>query len=189
VSRLWVRPAYLAKHPPIKDRHNLAKHHIIAVHQFWVSDAWISSRRKARRFPPLQPRTVQFAPRCTVQQRPLRGGVGRIRCCVLPRLYSITRPEFCADWLNLTIVLADSEHPPLPVPIWYGRPGAWRSRRCRRVLWTFAYQIPFAFRFARTRPLRGNTSALSVAGTRLTSLNSRHFLTQTLRPKSSQSMG
>ena len=54
-------PAYLAKHPPIKEPADLAKHHIVAFSNFGL-DAWSFVPAKGSSIP----RTVQFAPRCTV---------------------------------------------------------------------------------------------------------------------------
>jgi DNA-binding transcriptional LysR family regulator len=52
-------PAYLAKHPPIKNPADLAKHQIIAFTNFGL-DAWSFIPAKGSSIP----RTVQFAPRC-----------------------------------------------------------------------------------------------------------------------------
>ena len=54
-------PQYLAKHPPIKKPADLAKHHIIAFSNFGL-DAWNFVPAKGSSIP----RTVQFAPRYTV---------------------------------------------------------------------------------------------------------------------------
>jgi DNA-binding transcriptional LysR family regulator len=101
-------PAYLAKHPPIKEPADLAKHHIIAFTNFGL-DAWNFIPAKGSSIP----RTVQFAPRCTVNTvRAARASA--VFGCGLTRLYSYHVAEYVRDG-RLTIVLADAEHPPLPV--------------------------------------------------------------------------
>jgi DNA-binding transcriptional LysR family regulator len=101
-------PAYLAKHSPIKEPADLAKHHIIAFTNFGL-DAWNFIPTKGSSIP----RTVQFAPRCTVNTvRAARASA--VFGCGLTRLYSYHVAEYVKDG-RLTIVLADAEHPPLPV--------------------------------------------------------------------------
>src|SRR5580704_18359944 len=54
-------PAYLAKHPPIREPGDLTNNHIIAFTNFGLN-AWSFIPTKGSSIP----RTVQFAPRCTV---------------------------------------------------------------------------------------------------------------------------
>src|SRR3977135_3142135 len=101
-------PRYLAKHPPIKKPAELAKHHIIAFSNFGL-DAWNFVPAKGSSIP----RTVQFVPRCTVNS--VRAALESAASgCGLTRLYSYHVAEFVTDE-RLKIVLADAEHPPLPV--------------------------------------------------------------------------
>ena len=101
-------PGYLAKHPPIKKPADLAKHHIIAFSNFGL-DAWSFVPAKGSSIP----RTVQFVPRCTVNS--VRAAVASAASgCGLTRLYSYHVAEYVRDG-RLKIVLADAEHPPLPV--------------------------------------------------------------------------
>jgi DNA-binding transcriptional LysR family regulator len=101
-------PAYLAKHPPVKEPADLAKHHIIAFSNFGL-DAWNFVPPKGSSIP----RTVQFAPRCIVNS--VRAAVASaVAGCGLTRLYSYHVAEYVKDG-RLKIVLADAEHPPLPV--------------------------------------------------------------------------
>jgi DNA-binding transcriptional LysR family regulator len=75
-------PAYLAKHPPIKEPADLAKHHIVAFSNFGL-DAWSFVPPKGSSIP----RTVQFAPRCTVNS--VRAALASaVSGCGLTRLYS-----------------------------------------------------------------------------------------------------
>jgi DNA-binding transcriptional LysR family regulator len=101
-------PQYLAKHPPIKKPADLAKHRIIAFSNFGL-DAWNFVPAKGSSIP----RTVQFAPRYTVNS--VRVAVASaISGLGLTRLYSYHVAECVRDG-RLKIVLADAEHPPLPV--------------------------------------------------------------------------
>ena len=101
-------PQYLAKHPPIKKPADLAKHQIIAFSNFGL-DAWNFVRAKGSSIP----RTVQFVPRYTVNS--VRAAVASaISGLGLTRLYSYHVAECVKDG-RLKIVLADAEHPPLPV--------------------------------------------------------------------------
>jgi DNA-binding transcriptional LysR family regulator len=101
-------PQYLAKHPPIKKPADLAKHRIIAFSNFGL-DAWNFVPAKGLSIP----RTVQFAPRYTVNS--VRVAVASaISGLGLTRLYSYHVAECVRDG-RLKIVLADAEHPPLPV--------------------------------------------------------------------------
>jgi DNA-binding transcriptional LysR family regulator len=101
-------PAYLAKHPPIKEPADLAKHHIIAFTNFGL-DAWSFVPAKGSSIP----RTVQFAPRCTVNSV-RAAAASAVSGCGLTRLYSYHVAQFVKDG-RLKIVLANAEHPPLPV--------------------------------------------------------------------------
>jgi DNA-binding transcriptional LysR family regulator len=101
-------PRYLAKYPPIKNPADLAKHRIIAFSNFGL-DAWSFVPAKGSSIP----RTVQFAPRCTVNS--VRAAAASAASgCGLTRLYSYHVGEYVRDG-RLEIVLADAEHPPLPV--------------------------------------------------------------------------
>ena len=101
-------PGYLAKHPPIKKPADLAKHHIIAFSNFGL-DAWSFVPAKGSSIP----RTIQFVPRCTVNS--VRAAVASAASgCGLTRLYSYHVAEYVRDG-RLKIILADAEHPPLPV--------------------------------------------------------------------------
>jgi DNA-binding transcriptional LysR family regulator len=101
-------PAYLAKHPPIKEPADLAKHHIIAFTNFGL-DAWVFMPAKGSSIP----RTVQFAPKCTVNSV-RAAAASAVSGCGLTRLYSYHVAQFVKEG-RLKIVLADAEHPPLPV--------------------------------------------------------------------------
>jgi DNA-binding transcriptional LysR family regulator len=101
-------PQYLAKHPPIKKPADVAKHHIIAFSNFGL-DAWSFVPVKGSSIP----RTVQFVPRCTVNS--VRAALESAASgCGLTRLYSYHVAEYVRNG-RLKIVLADAEHPPLPV--------------------------------------------------------------------------
>ncbi|MEX2741733.1 LysR family transcriptional regulator [Rhizobium mongolense] len=101
-------PRYLATHPRVEEPADLTKHQIVAFTNFGL-DSWS--------FTPAQgssiPRTVQFTPRCivnSVRAAAASAAAGR----GLTRLYSYHVAEYVRDG-RLTIVLADAEHPPLPV--------------------------------------------------------------------------
>jgi DNA-binding transcriptional LysR family regulator len=101
-------PEYLAKHPPIKKPADLTRHQIIAFVNFGL-DAWS--------FVPANgcsiPQTIQFVPRFTVNS--VRAAAeSAISGCGLTRLYSYHVAECVRDG-RLKIVLADAEHPALPV--------------------------------------------------------------------------
>jgi len=101
-------PQYLAKHPPIKKPADLVKHHIIAFSNFGL-DAWNFVPAKGTSIP----RTVQFVPRCTVNS--VRAAAESAASgCGLTRLYCYHVAEYLRNG-RLKIVLADAEHPPLPV--------------------------------------------------------------------------
>jgi DNA-binding transcriptional LysR family regulator len=101
-------PQYLAKHAPIKKPADLAKHRIIAFSNFGL-DAWNFVPAKGSSVP----QTVQFAPRYTVNS--VRAAVASATSGLgLTRLYSYHVAECVRDG-RLKIVLANAEHPPLPV--------------------------------------------------------------------------
>lgn len=101
-------PRYLAAHPRIIEPADLAKHQIVAFTNFGL-DSW--------GFTPAQgsaiPRTVHFTPRFTVNT--VRAAVAStLAGRGLTRLYSYHVAEYVRDG-RLRVVLADAEHPPLPV--------------------------------------------------------------------------
>jgi len=101
-------PGYLAKHPPILEPADLAKHQIVAFTDFGL-DSWSFTPAKGSSIP----RTVQFAPRSAVNS--VRAAVASaLSGCGLTRLYSYHVAEYVRDG-RLKIILADAEHPPLPV--------------------------------------------------------------------------
>jgi DNA-binding transcriptional LysR family regulator len=101
-------PAYLAKHPPIKEPADLTKHQIIAFSNFGL-ESWNFVPAKGSSIP----RTVQFAPRCTVNSV-RAAAASAVSGRGLTRLYSYHVAEYVRDG-RLKIVLADAEYPPLPV--------------------------------------------------------------------------
>jgi len=101
-------PRYLAAHPHITEPADLAKHEIVAFTNFGL-DSWIFTPAKGSS----TPRTVQFAPRFTVNT--VRAAVASAAAGRgVTRLYSYHVAEHVKDG-RLAIVLADAEHPPLPV--------------------------------------------------------------------------
>jgi DNA-binding transcriptional LysR family regulator len=101
-------PRYLAAHPVIREPADLAQHQIVAFTNFGL-DSWSFTPAKGSSIP----RTVQFAPRLvvnTVRAAAASAVAGR----GLTRLYSYHVAEHVKDG-RLKIVLADAEHPPLPV--------------------------------------------------------------------------
>lgn len=101
-------PRYLADHPRIDEPADLAKQQIVAFTNFGL-DSWSFTPARGSTIP----RTVQFAPRCmmnTVRSAVASAVAGR----GLTRLYSYHVAEQVRD-RQLEIVLADAEHPPLPV--------------------------------------------------------------------------
>lgn len=101
-------PRYLADHPRIGEPADLAKHQIVAFINFGL-DSWSFTPAKGSSVP----RTVHFAPRFvvnTVRAAVASALVGR----GLTRLYSYHVAGHVKDG-RLKIVLADAEHPPLPV--------------------------------------------------------------------------
>ncbi|MDI7862656.1 LysR family transcriptional regulator [Rhizobiaceae bacterium n13] len=101
-------PRYLAHHPRIEEPTDLAKHQIVAFSNFGL-DSWS--------FTPLPgssiPRTVHFTPRCIVNTV-RAAAASAVAGTGLTRLYSYHIAEHVRDG-RLSIVLADAEHPPLPV--------------------------------------------------------------------------
>jgi DNA-binding transcriptional LysR family regulator len=101
-------PRYLAAHPVIREPADLAQHQIVAFTNFGL-DSWSFTPAKGSSIP----RTVQFVPRLvvnTVRAAAASAVAGR----GLTRLYSYHVAEHVKDG-RLKIVLADAEHPPLPV--------------------------------------------------------------------------
>lgn len=101
-------PRYLAQHPVIDEPADLAKHRIIAMTHFGM-DSWSFPPRRGSSVP----RTVQFAPRLVVNT---------VRAAVASAAegHGVTRlfSYHIADEIHegrLQILLADDEHPPLPV--------------------------------------------------------------------------
>jgi DNA-binding transcriptional LysR family regulator len=101
-------PRYLAAHPVIREPADLAQHQIVAFTNFGL-DSWSFTPAKGSSIP----RTVQFVLRLvvnTVRAAAASAVAGR----GLTRLYSYHVAEHVKDG-RLKIVLADAEHPPLPV--------------------------------------------------------------------------
>ena len=101
-------PRYLANHPRIGEPADLAKHQIVAFTNFGL-DSWSFTPAKGSTIP----RTVHFTPRLvvnSVRAAAASAAAGR----GLTRLYSYHVAEYVRDG-RLKIVLADAEHPPLPV--------------------------------------------------------------------------
>ncbi len=101
-------PRYLAAHPRIDEPADLARHQIVAFTNLGL-DSWNFIPAKGSTIP----RTVQFTPRLTVNT--VRAAVASaVAGRGLVRLYSYHVAEHVRDG-RLKIVLADAEHPPLPV--------------------------------------------------------------------------
>ncbi len=103
-------PHYLARHPPIEQPGDLAKHQIIAFAQFGL-DSWS--------FPPLSgspiPRTVQFTPRLVIDTT--RGAVATaVDGRGVTRAFTYQIAEHVRKG-ELEIVLTDHEFPPVPVHV------------------------------------------------------------------------
>ena len=101
-------PRYLAENPRIEEPADLAKHQIVAMHNFGL-DSWT--------FPPAPgsavSRTVQFAPRIVVNS--VRAALASaVEGLGVTRLYSYHLADRVRDG-SLQIVLAHAEHEPLPV--------------------------------------------------------------------------
>lgn len=101
-------PAYLAGHPPIVEPADLAAHRIIAFSNHGL-DSWSFTPARGSTIP----RTVQFAPRLTVNT--VRAAAASAIAGVgVTRLYSYHVAEAVQSG-RLRVVLADAEHPALPV--------------------------------------------------------------------------
>ena len=101
-------PRYLADHPRIREPADLAKQQIVAFTNFGL-DSWSFTPAKGSSIP----RTVQFAPKLVVNS--VRAAAASAMAGRgLTRLYSYHVAEHVRDG-RLKIVLADAEHPPLPV--------------------------------------------------------------------------
>jgi DNA-binding transcriptional LysR family regulator len=101
-------PRYLTSHPRIDEPGDLAKHQIIAFSNFGL-DSWSFTPAKGSTIP----RTVHFTPRCIVNS--VRAAAASAAADGgLTRLYSYHVASYVRDG-RLKIVLADAEHPPLPV--------------------------------------------------------------------------
>ncbi len=101
-------PRYLANHPRIDEPADLAKHQIVAFTNFGL-DSWTFTPAEGS----LIPRTVQFTPRCIVNS--VRAATDSAAAGTgLTRLYSYHVARYVSDG-RLKIVLADAEHPPMPV--------------------------------------------------------------------------
>jgi DNA-binding transcriptional LysR family regulator len=103
-------PSYLAKHPPIDQPGDLARHQIIAMNHFGV-DSWS--------FPPIDgstiPRTAQFTPRFVVDS--VRAAVASaVEGRGVTRLFSYQVAAHVRDG-GLRILLRSDEHAPLPVHV------------------------------------------------------------------------
>ena len=101
-------PRYLADHPRIREPADLAKHQIVAFTNFGLN-SWSFTPAKGSSIP----RTVQFTPRLVVN-RVRAAAASAVAGRGLTRLYSYHVAEYVRDG-RLKIVLADAEHPPLPV--------------------------------------------------------------------------
>ena len=101
-------PRYLAQQPRIAEPADLAKHQIIAFTNFGL-DSWNFTPGKGS----IIPRTVQFAPRIIVNS--VRAAVASaVAGRGLTRLYSYHVAKEVGDG-RLEVVLAEAEHPALPV--------------------------------------------------------------------------
>ena len=104
---LVAAPRYLKQNPRIREPSDLVKHQIIAMAH--IPHSW--------NFPPLPgsavPRTIQFAPRLVINS--IRGAVASaVGGRGVARFFSYQVAEHVRQG-ELEIVLADHEHPPLPV--------------------------------------------------------------------------
>ncbi|MBB4566471.1 LysR family transcriptional regulator [Rhizobium leucaenae] len=101
-------PRYLAGNPDIVEPSDLTKHHIVAFSNFGL-DSWSFTPAKGSPIP----RTVHFTPRYIVNS--VRAAAASAAAGIgLTRLYSYHVAEYVRDG-RLKIVLADAEHPALPV--------------------------------------------------------------------------
>jgi DNA-binding transcriptional LysR family regulator len=101
-------PRYLASHPRIQEPADLAEHEIVSFTNFGL-DSWTFIPAKGSAIP----RTVQFAPRLTVNTV-RAAAASAIAGRGLTRLYSYHVADAVRDG-RLEIVLADAEYPALPV--------------------------------------------------------------------------
>jgi len=101
-------PAYLAHHPKIVEPSDLAQHAIIAFTNFEL-ESWNFAPAAGS----AAPRTLHFTPRLTVNTVPAALG-SAIAGVGLTRLYSYHVADAVRAGL-LEVVLADAEHPPVPV--------------------------------------------------------------------------
>jgi DNA-binding transcriptional LysR family regulator len=101
-------PRYLAAHPRLAEPADLAQHPIVAFTNFGL-DSWSFTPAKGASIP----RTVQFTPRIVVNSV-RAAAASAIAGLGLTRLYSYHVAEPVQDG-RLQIVLADAEHPPVPV--------------------------------------------------------------------------
>ena len=101
-------PGYLARRPRISEPADLASHEIIAFTNFGI-DSWSFAPAAGSRVP----RVVHFVPRLTVNT--VRAALASaIRGRGLTRLYSYHVAEAVRRG-ELQVVLANAEHPPVPV--------------------------------------------------------------------------
>jgi DNA-binding transcriptional LysR family regulator len=101
-------PRYLAENPDIEEPADLAQHRIVAFSNFGL-DSWTFAPGAGSSIP----RTVQFTPRLIVNN--VRAAAASSAAGIgLTRLYSYHVAEYVRDG-RLRIVLANAEHPPLPV--------------------------------------------------------------------------
>jgi DNA-binding transcriptional LysR family regulator len=101
-------PHYLAKHPPIMEPSDLAKHQVVAFADFGL-DSWSFTPAKGSSIP----RTVQFVPRCIVNSV-RAAAASTLSGRGLTQLYSYHVAKYVKDG-RLKILLTDAEHSPLPV--------------------------------------------------------------------------
>ena len=109
-------PRYLARHSPITQPSDLAGHEIIAMTHFGI-DTWSFPSNDDSPVP----RTVQFNPRFVVNS--IRAAVASaVQGRGVVRMFSYHLVDAVAEG-TLKIILADDEHPPLPVHLVspYGR--------------------------------------------------------------------
>ncbi|MBB5572949.1 MULTISPECIES: LysR family transcriptional regulator [Rhizobium] len=101
-------PRYLSGNPDIVEPSDLAKHQIVAFSNFGL-ESWSFTPAKGSPIP----RTVHFTPRYIVNS--VRAAAASAAAGIgLTRLYSYHVAEYVRDG-RLKIVLADAEHPALPV--------------------------------------------------------------------------
>ena len=101
-------PRYLASHPRIKEPADLAKHQIVTFTHLGL-DHWNFAPPKGSSMP----RTVKFTPRFIVNTV-RAAAASAIAGGGVTRLYSYQVAEYVRDG-RLKVVLANAEHPPVPV--------------------------------------------------------------------------